>query len=432
MPRSDRLTIPRAHGPDLAARLDLPDGSPTAFALFAHCFTCTSDLHAVRRVAGALTERGLAVLAIDFTGLGRSEGAFEDTTFSTSIDDLVHAAAFLEQTRGEGPQLLIGHSLGGAAVLAAAERIPSSRAVATIAAPCDPVHVRRVFVDAEERIEAEGQATVDIGGRPFTVGREFLDDLGAHDMRERIARLGRALLVFHAPQDRTVEVDQARRIFVAARHPKSFVSLDGADHLLTDPSDARYVADVLAAWAGRYLCPAPPRAASPLSESGTDGGGAAEAIAPEGGADYDDPTVRVRVGAEGFRTAMTARGFEVIADEPQSVGGTETGPTPYDLLGMALGACTAMTVRMYADRKGLPLSGVEVDVTHTSVHAADCARCETQEGRVSRLSRTLRFEGDLDAEQTARLAEIADRCPVHRTLEGEIDVVTEVQPPVSP
>ncbi|MDT0633003.1 bifunctional alpha/beta hydrolase/OsmC family protein [Rubrivirga litoralis] len=424
MPRSERLMIPREGGAALAARLDLPDsGEPSAYALFAHCFTCSKDLHAVRRIGSALAERGVGVLAVDFTGLGRSEGAFEDTSFSTTVQDLVDAAAFLEAERGEGPQLLVGHSLGGAAVLAAAERVPSSRAVATIAAPCDPAHVRRLFVDAEDEITTRGEARVDIGGRPFTVRREFLDDLESHDaMHDRIARLGRALLVFHSPQDRAVGVEQARHIFQAARHPKSFVSLDGADHLLSDAGDARYVADVLAAWAGRYLCPSPdatPPAASDAAKGGAAGDGSA----------YADPTVRVQIGKSGFRTQMSARGFGVAADEPRSVGGTESGPTPYDLLGMALGACTAMTVRMYADRKGLPLDAVEVDVAHAKVHATDCQACETGGARLDRLTRTLRFEGDLDDDARAKLAEIADKCPVHRTIEGGADVVTELAPP---
>ncbi|MEM7788657.1 MAG: alpha/beta hydrolase, partial [Bacteroidota bacterium] len=256
MPRSERFSISNADGHALAARLDLPEaGTPVAYALFAHCFTCSKDLGAVRRIAEALTERGIGVLAVDFTGLGRSEGDFADTSFSTSLSDLEHAAAYLAETR-MAPQLLIGHSLGGAAVLAVADRMPSVRAVATIGAPCDPTHVRHLFTDHEADIEAAGEAEVSIGGRPFTIRREFLSDLDSHDaMRARIRALDRALVVFHSPQDRTVEIEQARHIYEAARHPKSFVTLDGADHLLTDPADARYVADVLASWAGRYLCP---------------------------------------------------------------------------------------------------------------------------------------------------------------------------------
>ena len=412
MPRSERLTIPPGGGgPALAARLDLPDaGEPVAYALFAHCFTCSKDLHAVRRIGAALAARGIGTLACDFTGLGHSEGAFEDTTFSTTVGDLVRAAEYLADVR-EGPQLLVGHSLGGAAVLAAALRVPTCRAVATVNAPCDPDHVRGLLTGSEGEIERAGSAEVSVGGRPFRIRREFLDDLESYAaMRERIAGLGRALLVFHAPQDRTVGVEQARHLFEAARHPKSFVSLDGADHLLTDPDDARYVADVLAAWAGRYLCPSPEEGEAP----------------PAGAASgYDDPRVRVHIGASGFRTEMSARGFSLVADEPQKVGGTETGPTPYDFLGMALGACTAMTLRMYADRKGLALDAVDVAVTHAKVHADDCAACETAEGSLDRLTRTIRLDGSLDDVERARLLEIADRCPVHRTLEGEVDVVTE-------
>ncbi|WP_412067586.1 alpha/beta fold hydrolase [Rubrivirga sp. IMCC43871] len=404
MPISQRLSIPNADGHLLAARLETPDaGAPVAYALFAHCFTCSKDLRAVRQISSALAAQGVGVLSVDFTGLGQSEGAFEDTSFSSTVGDLLAAAAHLGETHA-APQMLVGHSLGGAAVLAAAAHLPSVRAIATIGAPCDPGHVRNLLSDSEAAIEEAGSARVDIGGRPFTIRQQFLDDLDSHAMmRERIGALGRALLVFHSPQDRTVGIDQARHIFEAARHPKSFVSLDGADHLLSDPADARYVADVLAAWAGRYLCP---------SE-------------PEPAANYDDdPTVTATIGASGFRTVLAARGFTIVADEPARVGGTETGPTPYDLLGMALGACTSMTLRMYADRKGLALKGVVTEVSHAKVHADDCAHCATSTGHLDRLTRTIRLDGDLTDEQRQRLLEIADRCPVHRTLEGEIDVVT--------
>lgn len=403
MPVSTRLTIPNADGHRLAARLETPDaGAPIAYALFAHCFTCSKDLRAVRQISSALAAQGMAVLSVDFTGLGQSEGAFEDTSFSSTVGDLLAAAAHLSETHA-APQLLVGHSLGGAAVLAAAAHLPSVRAIATIGAPCDPGHVRHVLADAEADIEAAGSARVDIGGRPFIIRKQFLDDLDSHaTMRERIGALGRALLVFHSPQDQTVGIEQARHLFEAARHPKSFVSLDGADHLLTDPADARYVADVLAAWAGRYLCPSEPEPAT----------------------SYDDPTVTATIGASGFRTALSARGFSIVADEPARVGGTETGPTPYDLLGMALGACTSMTLRMYADRKGLALDGVVTEVSHAKVHADDCAHCATTAGHLDRLTRTIRLDGDLTDEQRRRLLEIADKCPVHRTLEGEIDVAT--------
>lgn len=406
MPREERFAIENADGHALAARLVLPDEPPRAFALFAHCFTCTKDLHAVRRVAKALTAHGIGVLSFDFTGLGESEGEFAETSFSTSVADLVHAAEHLASQYG-APQLLIGHSLGGAAVLVAAGALPDVRAVVTIGAPCDPDHVRHLFTDHEADILQLGEAEVSIGGRPFRIRREFLDDLDSHDtMRERIAALGRPLLVFHSPTDATVGIEQARHLYEAARHPKSFVSLDGADHLLTRLEDARFVADVLAAWASRYLdAPAPD-------------------APPADGATYDDPTLTARIGAEGFRTEMDVRGFHFASDEPASIGGTETAPTPYDYLSAALAACTAMTLRMYAGRKGLPLEGVDVTVTHEKMHATDCATCDTEPVRLDQLTRAISIRGDLTEAQRERMLEIADRCPVHRTLESEIRVVT--------
>ena len=425
MPRHERLELTNADGHALAARLVLPDGEPTAYGLVAHCFTCSKDLHAVRRVAESLTAHGIGVLAFDFTGLGESEGEFADTTFSTTVSDLVHAARQLSQTHAP-PQLLVGHSLGGAAVLAAAGELPEVRAVATIGAPCDPGHVRHLFRDHEADIEALGEAEVNIGGRPFCIRRQFLDDLDSHEaMRERIAALDRPLMILHSPTDQTVGVEQARHIYEAARHPKSFVSLDGADHLLSRREDARFVADVLGAWAGRYL-------ATRDSDAATDSDAPRRSVTPHRGVStpkptatqYDDPTLTASIDGSGFLTRMHVRGFDLAADEPASIGGTETAPTPYDYLGASLAACTAMTLRMYADRKGLPLEGVDVTVTHAKVHARDCAECETKDAKLDQLTRTITVHGDLDDKTRQRLLEIADRCPVHRTLEGEIRVVT--------
>lgn len=415
MPRSDRLSFPNADGHDLAARLDRPDGAPVAYALFAHCFTCSKDLQAVRRISRALTDAGIAVLAFDFTGLGQSEGDFEETTFSTTVDDLVDAAAHLAAAH-DAPQLLIGHSLGGAAVLAAAERIPSARAVATIGAPCDPEHVRHLFTHAEAAIARDGEAEVSIGGRPFGIRRQFLEDLQSYEtMKARIGRLDRALLVFHSPQDETVGIEQARHIYDAARHPKSFVSLDGADHLLSDPEDARYVADVLAAWSSRYLAP-------PADVA--DAGEAPASVTPS---PYDDPVVTAVTEAGGFRTAVHARGHRLVADEPRKAGGTEEGPTPYDLLAAALATCTSMTIRMYVERKGWPFESVTVRVAHDRIHADDCADCETTGGQIDRLTRRIAFAGALDGAQRAKLLEIADKCPVHKTLHGKVHVVTKLE-----
>ena len=426
--RHERFAIPHPDGHALAARLVLPaDGAPRACALFAHCFTCSKDLHAVRRVAEGLARRGIGVLSFDFTGLGQSEGDFADTSFSTSVEDLVTAARYLGEHHAM-PQLLIGHSLGGAAVLVAASLLPEVRAVATIGAPCSPDHVVHLFTDHAADIARDGEAEVSIGGRPFRIKRQFLDDLESHDtMAARIAALDRPLLVFHSPTDQTVGIEQARAIYDAARHPKSFVSLDGADHLLSRAPDAAFVAGVVAAWAERYLdlgeieprtdAPAVPASPPPGVPTPRD------PAPPTPSGAYADATVTASIGDQGFRTEMSARGHAFAADEPAAVGGTETAPTPYDYLGAALAACTAMTLRMYADRKtDLALDGVTVRVTHDRVHADDCAACADAPKRIDRLTRRVALAGDLTDAQRARLLEIADRCPVHRTLESRVRI----------
>ena len=401
--RFEKVTFENEQGDKLAARLDLPvDGEPVACALFAHCFTCTKNLKAVGHISQALTQQGVAVLRFDFTGLGESEGDFADTTFSSNIGDLVAAARFLEKER-QAPEILIGHSLGGAAVLHAAEHLPDVRAVATIAAPYDPEHVTNLFAESLEEIKEEGEANINLGGRPFTIKQAFLDDLKTRHVEKRIQDLGRPLLVFHSPVDKTVGIENARLIFEAAKHPKSFVSLDHADHLLSDEADAIYVGAMLGAWARKYL---------PEHQEATKH------------AEADDNVVVVRNEKGGFRTEMLANGFPLVADEPPSVGGTNTGPTPYDYLVAGLGACTAMTLRMYADRKKWPLETVLVRLRHKKIHASDCEHCEADDGKIDRIERELDLAGDLDETQRERLREIADRCPVHRTLEGEIDVQT--------
>ena len=400
--RSEKVSFAGAHGTTLAARLDLPAGRPRAFALFAHCFTCSKDIFAAARIAEGLAARGFAVLRFDFTGLGASEGDFANTNFSSNIEDLVKAADFLRE-QYEAPALLVGHSLGGAAVLAAAAQVPEAKAVATIGAPAEPSHVAAHFTDAQAEIEAAGEAEVLLVGRPFRIKKQFLEDIGEHRLEDAISGLRKALMVFHAPRDAVVGIDNATKIFVAAKHPKSFVSLDDADHLLSRKSDAIYVAEVLAAWAGRYL------------------GAAAE---PSGFKAADGEVVVEETGEGKFTQRIAAGPHALRADEPESFGGLGSGPSPYDLLLAGLGACTAMTLRMYADHKGLPLERARVTLAHSKIHAQDCRNCETKEGKIDRIDRQIELTGALSAEQRQRLLEIADRCPVHRTLHSEVLIET--------
>jgi putative redox protein len=369
-------------------------------ALFAHCFTCGKDIRAAKRIAEGLTARGIAVLRFDFTGIGASEGEFANTNFSSNVADLVAAADHLRKVE-RAPALLIGHSLGGAAVLAAASEVPEARAVATIAAPADPSHVTGLLKGHVAEIRAQGEVEVTLAGRPFRIRREFLDDISGQRLDAKIAELRKALLVLHAPTDDLVGIDNASHIFLAAKHPKSFVSLADADHLLSKPRDAAYVADVVAAWAGRYL----------------DMEAASEAATTE-----PRSVVVTETGVGKFQQTIRAGRHSLVADEPVDVGGLDSGPGPYDLLLAALGACTSMTLRLYADRKQLPLERTSVKLTHSRIHAADCETCETKEGMLDRIDKDITVEGPLDADARARLLEIAEKCPVNRTLKSEIDI----------
>jgi uncharacterized OsmC-like protein/fermentation-respiration switch protein FrsA (DUF1100 family) len=401
---NERFQFPGAEGQQLAAALELPEGEPLAFALFAHCFTCGKDVLAAKRIAVALAAKGIAVLRFDFTGLGSSEGDFANSTFSSNVADLVRAADHLRETR-KAPAILIGHSLGGAAVLAAAAQIPEAKAVVTIAAPSDPAHVTGLFADRIDDIRKHGKVEVSLAGRPFQIKREFLDDIAEHNLIAHVTTLHKALLIMQSPTDDTVGIDNATRIFVAAKHPKSFVSLAGADHLLSDKRDSMYVADVIAAWAERYLDSAAPEAAADLGEK--------------------PRNVVVRETRKSmFQQTVSIGPHRLLADEPIAAGGEDTGPGPYDFVLAGLGACTSMTMRMYADRKSLPLERVTVTLKHSKIHAQDCAECETKEGMLDQIDRTIAMEGVLDAEQRKKLMEIADKCPVHRTLTSEIHIVT--------
>ena len=400
----ERFQFTGSEGQQLAAALDLPEHEPKAYALFAHCFTCGKDVLAAKRIAVTLAAKGIAVLRFDFTGLGSSEGDFANSTFSSNVADLVRAADHLRETR-QVPAILIGHSLGGAAILAAAGQIPDAKAVVTIAAPSDPAHVTGLFADRIEHIRKHGESEVSLAGRPFRIKREFLDDIAEHSLMTHVAQLHKALLVMHAPTDDTVGIDNATRIFVTAKHPKSFVSLAGADHLLTNKNDAAYVADVIAAWASRYLDPV-------VSEQAADPGEAPRNV-----------VVRETRNSK-FQQIISTGPHRLLADEPVAAGGEDSGPGPYDFLLASLGACTSMTMRMYADRKSLPLERVTVTLKHQKIHAEDCAECETKAGMLDQIDRVIAMEGALDAEQRSKLMEIADKCPVHRTLTSEIRILT--------
>jgi len=399
-PSSRPVSFPGAFGTTLAARLDAPAGAPLATALFAHCFTCSKESKAAATISAALAERGFAVLRFDFTGLGGSEGDFANTNFSSNVDDLLAAADFLRREH-KAPALLVGHSLGGTAVLAAASKIPEAVAVATLGSPFEPEHVLGLIKDSVGKIESDGDAQVDLAGRSFHIKKQFLDDIRAQKVGTAVAKLGKALMVMHSPRDTIVDIDNASKIFLAARHPKSFVSLDPADHLMSRREDALYAGQLLADWALRY---APAREALPSPQPGK---------------------VLVRETREGKFTNQIFVGTHVVrADEPVAAGGMDTGLSPYGLLAAALGACTSMTLRAYADLKGIPLERVSVELRHDKIHAADCAECETREGKVDRIDRSITLEGNLDAPQRARLLEIAEKCPVHRTLHSEVLIKT--------
>jgi putative redox protein len=392
-----KVTFPGADGSSLAARLDLPS-KPRAFALFAHCFTCGKDILAASRIAAGLTSHGIAVLRFDFTGIGSSDGEFANTNFSSNVADLVAAANYLRGNYS-APSLLIGHSLGGTAVLAAAAHVPEATSVVTIGAPSSAAHITRQFAADVGKILEKGTAQVSLAGRAFTISKQFLDDVAEQKVLEGLAKLKKALLVCHAPRDEVVGIENASAIFAAAQHPKSFVSLDTADHLVSKREDAIYAADVVAAWASRYL---------PVAEE--------VAALPPG-------VVEVSETGTGRLTQYARAGRHLlIADEPIAGGGDDAGPGPYDYLLAALGACTSMTMRMYAERKGIAVDRFSVRLSHRKVHAEDCADCETREGRIDEIGCEISIEGDVPEAAQARLMEIADKCPVHQTLTHEIKI----------
>ena len=401
--KTERFTFEGHGGHRLAARLDMPDGPHLATAIFAHCFTCSKDITAARRISARLTTMGYAVLRFYFKGLGHSEGEFENTSFSSNVADLMAAHGALV-ARDMKPTLMIGHSLGGAAVLKATAQLSGIKAVVTIGAPADVTHMTHNFAAALTEIKAKGVAEVDLGGRPFRISQDFFDDLSSVSMKEAIHNLHAALLVLHGPRDAVVGVDNAAQIFMAAKHPKSFVSLDDADHLITRPDDAEYVADVIAAWSRKYL----PRAVAEVEDPLPEG------ILRVSEADPDGFLQDIRSGDN----------HHALADEPISFGGTNRGMSPYGFLSAALGACTSMTIRMYARRKKMALVHVSVDVSHAKSHAQDAS--DKADQKVDVFSRMIHLQGDLTGGEQQRLLEIADKCPVHRTLEHSSVVITEL------
>ena len=404
----EKFTFPKSNGQELAARLDMPIGNPQSYALFAHCFTCTKDIFAANRIAKGLTDHGIAVLRFDFTGLGASEGEFANTNFTSNVEDLVAAADHMRKTLN-APEIIIGHSLGGAAVLSAAKHIPESKAVITIGAPADPSHVVHNFEGSIKEIEDTGEAEVLLVGRPFRIQKQFINDVKEQNLKKDIETLKKALLVFHAPLDQTVGIENAADIYNAAKHPKSFISLDDADHLLTKRIDADYVADVIASWVDRYI-------------------GNSNAKSPNLPTAKKDTVVVGETGDGKFtNVVVTGSGHIISADEPESVGGDNSGPTPYDFLLAALGACKSMTMRMYANHKGFKLDRAEVRLSHSKIHAEDCAECETKKGKVDHIETEINITGDLTEEERQKIFEIAEKCPVHKTITGEIIIDTTLK-----
>lgn len=398
-----KVSFKNPEGAELSGYLELPlNQEPHSFVLFAHCFTCNKNFFAVKNIARALSRNGYGVLRFDFAGLGESEGDFEDTNFSGNVADLMAAASFLEEQH-KAPALLIGHSLGGAAVIFAAEQLPSVKAVATIGAPSNPQHVKHLLRSGISEIEEKGVAQVNVGGRNFTIKEQFLKDLNSKELNNIISNFDKAILILHSPQDSVVEIQNAEELYKAARHPKSFVSLDGADHLLTQSEDSVYAGEVIAAWASKYLSIPEPEEISTEHE------------------------VVANLGDEGFTTEMRAGKHYFVADEPVSFGGNDFGPSPYDYVSAALASCTSMTIQMYARRKKWPLKNVETHVNHHKTHAEDCDNCDRNTSKIDLFEREIVLNGNLDEEQQKKVLEIADKCPVHRTLHNKVQITTKLK-----
>ena len=390
-----KLTIPNRKGINLNAYLELPaNQKPNYFAIFAHCFTCSSSLSAVKNVSRSLSQDGFGVIRFDFTGLGRSEGEFADSYFSSNVEDLIDVHEYVKK-EFQAPSLLVGHSLGGAAVLVAASQLDDIKAVATIGAPADVGHVKHLFSHSESEIPEKGNVQVNIGGRPFNINKDFVKDFDKTDLPSIVKGLRKPLLIMHAPFDKIVGIENAEKLYINAHHPKSFVTLDGADHLLSDSNDSRYVGDVIGTWVKRYF---------PIQEN--------KMLDTEG----EKLVGHLNLLEDNFTTSIQTKNHSLIADEPVGIG-DDFGPSPYDLLNASLAACTVMTLKMYAQRKKWDLHEVFVYITNSKKHSDDLNIEVEKPGYLDHISKKLKIVGNLDAEQKQRLKEIASRCPVHRTLE---------------
>lgn len=392
------IQFTNSRGFQLSAKIEFPlTQKPDAYAIFSHVFTGSKNLNATRNISRAMTLNGIAVLRFDFTGLGDSEGDFSDTNFSTNVDDILSAAKYLDENH-KAPSILVGHSLGGAAAIYAGKELPSVQAVATIGAPSEPEHVTHLFGFSLDKIEKEGSAVISIGGRQFTIKKQFIDDIRAVDLQKITHDLNKALLILHSPQDSIVEIENAAKIYHSAHHPKSFVTLEKADHMLTNKDDAYYAANVIASWVKRYI-PIPTK----------------EELKPK-------KQVIAKLGAEGYTTDIVAGNHGMVADESEQLGGNDFGPSPYELLNSALAACTAMTLQMYARRKKWPLENVQVDIAFDRSYKEDCMDCEDHEKKIGKYEICVTLEGPLDEAQKTRLLEIAGKCPVHKTLQATPEI----------
>ncbi|MEP5254381.1 bifunctional alpha/beta hydrolase/OsmC family protein [Winogradskyella rapida] len=403
--KSTKLKIQNRKGLTLNAHLEVPaNQKPNYYAIFAHCFTCSSSLKAVRNVSRALTQNGFAVLRFDFTGLGRSEGEFADSHFSANVEDLLDVHAYMAK-HYQAPGLLVGHSLGGAAVLVAASKLESVQAVATVGAPATVQHVKNLFSHQVEQTDEKGPVEVSIGGRPFVINQEFVAEFDKTNLPSLVEKLRKPLLIMHAPFDKVVGIENAETLYKTAHHPKSFITLDQADHLLTQDGDSQYVGEMIGTWAKRYF----PKVENVM-------------LNPEG----EQLVGHLNIAEDNFTTSIQTKNHTLIADEPVSVGGSDFGPSPYEYLNAALAACTVMTLKMYAERKQWDLKEVYVYISHSRKHSADLNLVLEQPKYLDHISKKLKFIGDISEEQAQRLKEIASRCPVHKTIASEVIFETEI------